>query len=131
MWFVVLVHVFNVCSRPSVRPSERFEFEKLGNEPLPSIKSHWLDAETFSNFRPAKVLDCRDELPLGPQANVVVANGIDDLHCDQRRQLQVLQGDADGGCAAADHAEVRRDREDLAQAGLRRPRSVSLPVDFR
>jgi hypothetical protein len=40
MWFVVLVHVFNVCSRPSVRPSERFEFENLDNEPLPSIKSH-------------------------------------------------------------------------------------------
>jgi hypothetical protein len=56
----------------------------------------------------------RDQLPLGPHANrVLVHRRVDDLECHKRRQLEILQTDADLGGTLADRADVRRGSDDF------------------
>jgi hypothetical protein len=67
----------------------------------------------------AKVLDRCDELPLGPHANRVGEEGIDDFQRHERGQLEILQANANVRCARPNHADAGRGGKELLQARTR------------
>jgi hypothetical protein len=68
-----------------------------------------LDCSTIS-----EMFHGRDQLPLGPHANLVLVHRlVDDRERHKRGQFEILEGDADLGGALADHADVRRCGDDF------------------
>jgi hypothetical protein len=58
-----------------------------------------------------------DQLPLGPHANrILVHRCVDDLKCHKRRQLEILQADADLGGTLSNEADVRRGDDDFVDS---------------
>jgi hypothetical protein len=67
-----------------------------------------------------KVLHHRDQLPFGPHADAVGwEERVEDLERDKGGEVELLQCDADGGGALADHGDVRRCGEELEEARTR------------
>jgi hypothetical protein len=66
-----------------------------------------------------KVLHHRDQLPFGPHSDFVRAERVDDFESQRGGQFEVLHGEADGGGAFADHADVRRHGEELGESRAR------------
>jgi hypothetical protein len=66
-----------------------------------------------------KVLHHRDQLPFGPHADAVRAQGVEDSESQRRGKFEILKSEADGTGALADHADVRRCSEELEEARAR------------
>jgi hypothetical protein len=91
--------------------------EKVGHEePVNvSIGGWWCSSSTFVALM--KVLHGGDQLPFRPHSDAVGwEESVEDLERDKGGEMEVLQCNADGGGALADHADVCRCGEEFEEA---------------